>query len=128
MELTSALVPIVVVGGLWVMLGGLGVTALVTARSNIREFHETVRRAIEKGQPLDPKSLRLLRRPARSPARDLRTGVILCVTALGIGACAVAIALAEGSDDWLGAATAAIVVGSIGLGHLAASRIRQEND
>lgn len=122
----ETLVPIVIVGGLWVMLGSVGVTALLAMRSATRDLHETMRRSIESGQPLTPEAIRHLRRPPRSPARDLRTGAILCVTAVGLGACAGLIAAVDRSDDWLGVASAAIVVGSIGLGHLVASRVRQD--
>jgi Na+/H+ antiporter NhaD/arsenite permease-like protein len=52
-----------------------------------RKMAETLRAAIDKGQPLPPEVINLLTadaKPPASPQRDLRRGVILVAVALGL--------------------------------------------
>jgi hypothetical protein len=53
-----------------------------------RKLADTVRAAIEKGQPLPPEVMGALtaadNRPPNSPERDLRRGVVLVAVALGL--------------------------------------------
>jgi hypothetical protein len=98
-----------------------------------RESNETLRRAIESGQPLNPETIEaLLRKPGRSPDQDIRGGVTLSFLAVGF---IVAGLLASGAvpglvgwDDDAGAGffIAAAIVGFIGLGQLVAGFLRRD--
>ncbi|QBX37702.1 hypothetical protein E4M02_14010 [Brevundimonas sp. S30B] len=69
-----------------------------------KETQETVRRAIEKGQPLPPEVIEAMSRdvtkslPSRS--RDIRRGVIWL--AVGIGLAAFSVVSDVGGSDWSG--------------------------
>jgi hypothetical protein len=82
--LAEILVPIGVVGTVFGFAAvTIGIVAYARHR-NGRLRHETIRLAIEKGQPLPPELLDPIRRS--DPAlRDLRRGLLLL--ALGLGAC-----------------------------------------
>jgi hypothetical protein len=113
---------LVAVGGLWITLSVVAVTAFQTARSARREVHETARAAIGAGQELSPDVLQALQAPARSPTRDLRTGLLLTTAAGGLAACAALAFATEGGDDWTGFVYGALVIGSVGVAHLLAAR------
>ena len=84
-----------------------------------REMQQTVRAAIEKGQPLPPELVEALSkdvRPNRAPSaqRDLRIGVILLSVSIGIALMGSAIGMVEGEALFpiVGAAT---IPGMIGV-------------
>jgi hypothetical protein len=83
-DLAEILVPIGVVGTIFGFTAVMiGIVAYARHR-NGRLRHETIRLAIEKGQPLPPELLDPMIR--RDPAlRDLRRGLLLL--AVGLGAC-----------------------------------------
>ena len=90
-----------------------------------RDHHETLRRSMELGQPLDPEVLRTFARPILDPAADFRSGLI-----------AVCVGLAFFAIAWLNTATAGdldatrvaaflgILVIGFGIGLLIVSKIR----
>lgn len=129
--LEEVLVPIVVVGGLWAMILGI---VLVNVWGNVqgrREVNETVRRAIESGQALTPEVIASLQKPARSPEQDLRSGVILTALAIGLalagGLDLVRVLGGEGGGGTArGLFIAAVIVGAIGVGQIAAWAIRRD--
>lgn len=122
------LIPLVAVGGLWIMIiavVGLGVWGSVIKR---RENAETLRRAIDAGYKLDPQSLEALERPIKSADDDLRSGLTLTALALGLGACFGLYAggfAPGGTDAGFGFAIAGIIVGAIGFGRLVAGMMRR---
>lgn len=124
--LLDMLVPIVAVSGFWIAIVALGVAGFMTSQRATRELHETARRAVEAGQVLPPEALQALRRPARSPGADRRTGTLLVSAAAGLALCAALLAATEAGDDWRGFAMAGLLVGTFGIGHLVASRVRSD--
>jgi len=84
-----------------------------------REMQQTVRAAIEKGQPLPPELVEALSkdvRPNRVPSaqRDLRIGVILLSVSIGIALMGSAIGMVEG-DALFPIVGAATIPGMIGV-------------
>ena len=84
-----------------------------------REMQQTVRAAIEKGQPLPPELVEALSkdvRPNRAPSaqRDLRIGVILLSVSIGIALMGSAIGMVEG-DALFPIVGAATIPGMIGV-------------
>jgi hypothetical protein len=124
------LVPLVAVGGLWVMIilvVAVGVWGKVQQR---RDTNETLRKAIDAGHKLDPETLAAMERPVRSADDDLRSGITLTALALGLGACFGLYAAGYGPggpDAGFGFAVAAIIVGAVGIGRLVAGMSRRKN-
>ncbi|HKR89239.1 MAG TPA: DUF6249 domain-containing protein [Phenylobacterium sp.] len=96
-----------------------------------RKMAEALRAAIEKGQTLPPEMVNLLtaetrpQRPAPSPRRDLRRGVILLGVALGLVAMGLVIGQGEPDATYPMIGLAAIP-GFIGLALIAISRIDRD--
>ena len=98
-----------------------------------REMNETMRKAIDGGQTLDPETIAALNKPGRSPQQDLRGGVILGFLALGLIAAGL---MASGlipsvgkgwdEDAGVGFFIAASIVGAIGVGQFVAAMMRRE--
>ncbi len=94
------------------------------------ELQDTVRRAIDKGQPLPPEVLDAMTRdvrPAASPQRDLRTAIVWL--AIAIGFAGFGFALNYSNDDvpvgvFLGIAA---IPGAIGLAFLALGLLGKKN-
>ncbi|MFZ0269865.1 DUF6249 domain-containing protein [Caulobacter sp.] len=84
-----------------------------------REMQETVRAAIEKGQPLPPELVEALSKDVRPKAassahRDMRIGVILLAVAAGVGLTGVA--LGQINDNAMfGTVSGAAIPGMIGV-------------
>jgi hypothetical protein len=93
-----------------------------------KEVNETLRRAIESGQPLSSEALSALQKPERPASQDLRSGVILTALAIGFGLCAAVFGEGDfgSGGPGQGFAIAAIIVGSIGIGQLLAGWLRRE--
>ncbi len=83
-DLTEVVTPIAIVGTIFGFSAlMIGIVAYARHR-NQRLRHETIRVALEKGQPLPPELLG--RRTGRDPATgDLRRGILLIAVGLGIG-------------------------------------------
>lgn len=122
------IVPIVAVGGLWMMIiavVGISVWGGVEKR---RASNETLRRAIEAGYKLDPATLAALEKPLRTADDDVRSGITLTALALGLAACFGLFAAGfapGGADAGFGFAIAGIIVGAIGVGRLVAGVARR---
>lgn len=98
-----------------------------------KEANETVRRAIDAGQPLDSEAISAIGKPVRSAAQDLRGGIVLVSLSLGL---MIAGLLASGAlpvagggwdeDAGVGFYVAGVIVGAIGVGQLVAGMVRSE--
>jgi len=83
-DLEEVVTPIVVTGIVFGFSALMIAIVGFTRHRNQRLRHETIRLALEKGQPLPPDLLDA--RPRRDPAfRDLRRGLVLLAVGLGIG-------------------------------------------
>jgi hypothetical protein len=113
-DVAGVVVPLGVVGTVF-LFSALMVGIVSGTVFRVRRLrHETIRAALDKGQPLPPDLLEPPRR-APEPMRDLRTGVIL----LGLGAGLSAFfSVAAGAHE--GAWALGFVPGFVGLGYLAA--------
>jgi hypothetical protein len=98
-----------------------------------KEANETVRRAIDAGQPLDSEAISAIGKPVRSSAQDLRGGIVLVSLAVGL---ILAGLMAAGAMPFVGAGwdddagmgffVAAMIIGAIGVGQLVAGLVRRE--
>jgi Domain of unknown function (DUF6249) len=89
-----------------------------------RDHHETIRKALELGQPLDPDLLRVFARRTLSPENDLRSGAISICLGLAFFVAAGLNGLTDGSvhSSRIAVLIGVLIIG-IGIGHLVASRI-----
>ncbi len=89
-----------------------------------REMNETLRRSIDAGQTLNPELVAMLHKPVRRPEQDLRSGVVLAVLGLGLAGAGILLEIEEGEgfELWI----AAMIVGAIGVGQIAAWAIRRD--
>jgi len=129
----NVLVPIFVVGGLWVMIAAIWVSAIVANSRNTKELHDTMRRAIEAGQQLSPDTIAMLQKPTRTWEQDLRSGIILVALAGGLTAAGFVGGAVAGSSDGIevggsphGFLVAGIIVGAIGVGQLVSAWLRRD--
>jgi F0F1-type ATP synthase assembly protein I len=124
------LVPIFVVGGLWLMIGTVAVVAIWGGVKAKQEMNLTARRAIENGQQLSPELLNALQKPVKPAEQDIRGGIVLVALALGFIAAAF-VGMLTGGADWeaessSGFFIAAAIIGFLGLGQLVAGFMRRE--
>lgn len=128
----DTLVPIFVVGGLWVMIAAISISAIFANMRARREMHETMRRALESGHQLSPDTISMMLKPTKPWEQDLRSGIILTALAIGLGAAAAlnGSVFSVGDVDMQGSPQgmiiAAIIVGSIGLGQLVSAFVRRD--
>lgn len=123
------IIPLVAVGGLWLMIFGIVAVSVWGSVYKRRDTNEVLRRAIDAGHKLDAETLSALERPIRSADDDVRSGITLTALALGLGACfgLFASGLAPGGNSaGFGFAIAAIIVGAVGIGRLAAGYARRK--
>lgn len=83
MEALEILIPLT----FFAMIAAIAVGPRYLKSLERRKMADTLRAAIDKGQPLPPEVINLLTadaKPAPSPKRDLRRGVILAAVALGL--------------------------------------------
>jgi hypothetical protein len=122
-------VEILVPLGSFVMIVAIVVAVVWGGVQSRKELNETLRRAIDSGQPLPPEAISALQKPERSPGQDMRSGVILTALAVGFLACSLVFGNGDFGDDGAGRgfAIAAIIVGSIGVGQLIAAWLRRES-
>lgn len=130
-----------------IVFGFLAAIILVPTILRFRErerLHETLRIALEKGQPIPPDLVSALSSPARVPSaaspapsaeRDLRVGLTLLFVGIGIAAAGYALYLGIGVFSEAGAwitgecvAAAGAIPGFIGIAHLILWRMRRSND
>lgn len=121
----EVLVPIFVVGGLWAMVFGIVLANVWGNVQSRRELNETVRRAMESGQSLTPELINTLQKPTKPPEQDLRSGVILAALGLGLASAGIFYAT-SGEEAGHGFFVAALIVGAIGVGQIAAWAIRRD--
>lgn len=122
--LTGVLVPV----SLFAMIAAIVLGPRYLKSQERQKMADTLRAAIEKGQPLPPQVIEALTadaRPAASPARDLRRGVILVAVALGLMAMGVAVGLNEPDATYPMIGVAAIP-GFVGLALIVISRLSKD--
>jgi Na+/H+ antiporter NhaD/arsenite permease-like protein len=93
-----------------------------------RKMADTLRAAIDKGQPLPPEVINLLTadaRPPASPQRDLRRGVILVAVALGLVVMGLVVGQGEPDATYPMIGVAAIP-GFIGLALIAIAQLGKD--
>lgn len=102
MELT----PVLIVGTIFASLVAIIVGPSWLKSRDRREVQQTVRTAIEKGQPLPPEVIDALSKEATrnlpSRSRDLRQGVIWLAVGVGLAAFGLISEMSWGSDGWEG--------------------------
>src|SRR4051812_19160199 len=87
-----------------------------------REMQQTIRAAIERGQPLPPEMIDAMTRdvrPAASPARDLRAGIVWLSIAVGLGVIGLLAMNADESDGAYVAWGIAAIPTCVGLAYIA---------
>jgi hypothetical protein len=95
------------------------VPAILRYRDRAR-LHETMRIAIERGEPMPPELIESLQKGWRttSPYRDLRRAVIFIGVGLGLIAMGFALGQFAGPEAMYGTMSAGMIPGFIGLGFL----------
>ncbi len=123
----SIVIPIVLFG----MIFGIVAVSVWGSVQSKKEANETVRRAIDAGQKLDSDAISAIGKPVRSPAQDLRGGIVLVSLATGLIFAGLMAAgalpgIGKGWDDdaGMGFFIAAAIVGAIGIGQLVAALVR----
>ena len=125
--------------GLWVMIAVIVIASVWGGVQSKRDLHETIRRAIDNGQNLDPKTITALTKPERPASADLRGGVIFTTLAIGFGLCGFLFgggpANVTHSGDQLnieggseGFYIVALIIGSLGIGRLIAAYLRRDRE
>ena len=96
------------------------VPAVLRYRDRAR-LHDTMRLAIERGEPMPPELIESLQKGWRttpSPYRDLRRAVIFIGVGLGLIAMGIALGQVAGAQAMYGTMSAGMIPGFIGLGFL----------
>lgn len=112
------------------MIFGIVAVSVWGATQSKKELNETIRRAIDSGQKLDADTINSLGRPVRTPAADIRGGIVLVFLGLGLtvgGLMASGVFYGKGFHGGGGATglfVAAAIVGAIGIGQLVAGAVR----
>jgi hypothetical protein len=104
-----------------VMIAAIVIVPLYFKSIERQKLAETVRIAIEKGQPLPPEVIMTLTsagKPARTPERDLRRGLLLVAVALGTVGLGLALGVGDASTRYALVGSAAFP-GFIGLAFIA---------
>ncbi|HET6437450.1 MAG TPA: DUF6249 domain-containing protein [Anaeromyxobacter sp.] len=99
-DLENVLVPISVVGivfGFTALMVGI---VFYAVHRNSRLRHETIRIALEKGQPLPPNLLDPPSRRRDPVQKDLRSGLLLVAIGLGVGLFLLLAPFGEGQRAW----------------------------
>lgn len=123
--------------GLWVMIAVISVAAVWGGVQTRRDTHETIRRAIDNGQQLDPRVIASLAKPERSAEHDLRGGITFTALAIGFGLCGLLfgggpasihhegdnLSIEGGAEGFY---IVALIVGSLGIGRLIAAYLRRD--
>jgi hypothetical protein len=123
--------------GLWVMIAVIVIASVWGGVQTRRDTHETIRRAIDNGQLLDPRVISSLAKPERSAEGDLRSGVTFTALAIGFALCGVFFGGGPASIEHQahgfqieggsqGFYIAAVIVGSLGVGRLISAYLRRD--
>ena len=108
--------------GFWIFIAAITVTAIWVGARKRDAQHETLRRMIEGGQPIDPQLVNaLLSQGGRRLERDLQAaGLVALFTAPGVAV--LGWFIGQGSPQWLFPMLGvAVLIGCVGLGLLVAS-------
>ncbi len=123
--------------GLWVMIAVISVAVVWGGVQTRRDTHETIRRAIDNGQALDPRVISSLAKPERSSESDLRSGVTFTALAIGFALCGLLFGGGPASIEHHGHGIeidggsqgfyiVALIVGSLGVGRLISAFLRRD--
>lgn len=107
--------------GFFVMIAAIVIVPGYLKSKERQKIQETLRVAYEKGQPVPPEVLEAMTRdikPAVSPYRDVRRGVVLMAIAGALAAVGAAHGYYEGVDETWGWFAAAAFPGFVGLAFL----------
>jgi hypothetical protein len=129
----STLVPL----GLWVMIAVIVIANVWGGVQTRRDTNETLRRAIENGQTLDPQVISALAKPERSSDSDLRSGITFTALAIGFALCGLlfgggpasiqehghGLKIEGGAEGFY---IVALIVGSLGVGRLISAYLRRD--
>jgi hypothetical protein len=122
-SLSLTLIPI----SLFMMIGIVLCSLAWLFYKSRQDHHETIRKALELGQPLDPHVLRIFAQSQREPEDDLRAGIIsICV---GLAFMVVTgVNIETGGDHYGSQITGFIGILTVGfgVGRLLASRIAKK--
>ncbi|MET0547139.1 MAG: DUF6249 domain-containing protein [Caulobacterales bacterium] len=108
-----------------------------------RELNQTLRHAMDSGQPLNPEMIIALVKPVRTWIHDLRSGIILTALGVGFGICGAFFSSGSGSGIIHGSSSGgdtdvlidagshgfyvlAAVFASLGIGFIIAALIRRD--
>lgn len=87
----------------FIMIIAIVVVPAILKSKERKEMQETLRKAIEKGQPLPPEVIDALSKDGvkapPSAARDLRTGVILLAVSIGVALFGYAFSFVDGFEE-----------------------------
>lgn len=115
MDITPILVVGIIFGSIVAIIIGPG---YLKSRER-REMQETVRRAIDKGQPLPPEVIEAMSKDVTknlpSRTKDIRRGIIWLATGIGIGAFGVINEMSWGRAGWHGEDGAMVSGGLLGI-------------
>ncbi len=123
-------VEIIVPLALFTMVAAIVLGPLYLKSRERREMQETVRYALDKGQPLPPELVEAIAKAAHRPApavRDLRMGVILLALAGGVFACFWSLGTMFGEEGF-GFAAFAAIPGFIGAAFVLLSFFNKTKD
>lgn len=117
MDGPEVLVPL----GFFLMIAAIVILPGYLRSKERQKIQDTLRVAYEKGQPVPPEVLEAMTRdikPAVSPYRDVRRGVILLAVAAALAAIGVAHGYYEGFDETWGWYAGAAFPGFVGIAFL----------
>jgi hypothetical protein len=124
-NLAIVLIPVSV----FIMISVVTCTSLWLFYQARLDHHETIRRALELNQPLDPEVLRIFKRSHINPQLDFRDGLIAIAIGISLGAIA-ALNAATGGDQLSSriAGSVGILSAGLGIGLIIASKLRLKAD
>jgi hypothetical protein len=124
-NLATVLIPVSV----FIMISVVTCTSLWLLYQTRLDHHETIRRALELNQPLDPEVLRISKRSHVDPQLDFRDGIISIAIGISLGAIT-ALNAVTGGDQLSSRIAGSIGILAIGLGvgMIIASKIRHRAD
>lgn len=107
---------------LFTFLGAIIIVPIVLRYRDRGRVHETLRAALDKGQPVSPELLEMLQKdvkPARGKHADLRRAIVFLGIGAGFIAMGASIGQFAGEEALYGTAAAGMIPLFIGLGFLA---------
>jgi len=125
-EILGPLIPI----ALFAMIGAIVIIPRYFKSLERQKMAETLRTAIEKGQPLPPEVVDAMSKDVKSPPspqRDLRTGIIWLGVAIGFAAMGIALGFEE-PDATFPMIAVACFPGFIGLAFIVMSLVTKDRN